>query len=362
MKDEKDAKDVSIQAILRLMVDKQASDLHIRAGSPPKVRLHGKLVPLKMSPLTPEDAKRLCYSVLTSAQCAKFEEERHLDLSLQMAGISRFRVNVFYQRGSVAAAFRQVPLAVPRFEDLGLPSIVRDLCDRNRGLVLVTGSTGSGKSTTLAAMIDVINAKRQEHIVTIEDPIEFFHTDQGCHVSQREIWSDVADYASALRHILRQDPDVVLIGEMRDLETIQAALQIAETGHLALSTLHTNSSIETINRIIDVFPPAQQTQVRVQLSFVLEAVISQVLIPRSNGTGRVLACEVMIANPAIRALIRENRLSQIVNQMQAGQSTHRMQTMNQSFASLYRERKVNLDDILSRSSDPNDLRRMIAEQ
>ena len=293
------------------MVKQGASDLHVTCGSPPQLRIDGQLVPVKSQPLTSEDTRNLCYSFLTEEQRTRFEEHLELDLSFGVRDLCRFRVNLFIQRGAVSGAFRAVPNQILDFDGLGLPLVVKDLTTKSRGLILVTGPTGSGKSTTLAAMLDKINRERHEHIVTIEDPIEHLHVHRNCIVSQREVGGDTDTFANALRHVLRQDPDVVLIGEMRDLETVQAALTVSETGHLVMSTLHTNSALQSINRIVDLFPPHQQSQVRAQLSFTLEAVISQQLLLRSTGVGRVLASEVMVATPAIRNLIREDKIHQI---------------------------------------------------
>src|SRR5512133_502267 len=326
------------------MVEKGASDLHVTTGSPPQLRIDGKLVPLKTAPLTPVETKQLCYSILTDAQKHRFEEDSELDLSFGVKGLSRFRSNIFMQRGAVAGAFRTIPFKILTFQELGLPPVVSDLSKRPRGLVLVTGPTGSGKSTTLASIIDKINSERHEHIMTIEDPIEYLHPHKNCLVNQREVGADTQGFKKALKHILRQDPDVVLIGEMRDLETIEAALVISETGHLAFATLHTNSAVQTINRILDVFPPYQQPQVRAQLSFVLEGVVSQILIPKASGSGRVLSLEVMIPNPAIRNLIREEKVHQVYSQMQVGQAKFGMQTMNQSLLATYLRRDITLDD------------------
>lgn len=302
---------LNLHQLLKTMIEKGASDLHITTGTPPQLRIDGRLTPLKTPPLNPTETKQLCYSVLTDAQKHKFEEHNELDLSFGVKGLSRFRANVFMQRGAVSGAFRSIPFKIMTFQELGLPPVVSDLARKPRGLVLITGPTGSGKSTTLASIIDMINSERREHIVTIEDPIEYLHPHKGCIVNQREVHTDTESFKVALKYVLRQDPDVVLIGEMRDLETIEAALTIAETGHLAFATLHTNSCVQTINRIIDVFPPHQQPQVRAQLSFVLEGVVSQTLIPKASGKGRALALEVMIPNPAIRNLIREDKIHQI---------------------------------------------------
>ncbi len=350
----------NLHQLLKAMVEKGASDLHITTGSPPQLRIDGKLVPLKTGALSPVETKQLCYSILTDAQKHKFEEENELDLSFGVKGLSRFRANVFMQRGAVAGAFRTIPFKILSFQELGLPPIVADLAKKPRGLILVTGPTGSGKSTTLASIIDKINTDRHEHIITIEDPIEYLHPHKNCIVNQRELGSDTQSFKKALKYILRQDPDVVLIGEMRDLETIEAALVISETGHLAFATLHTNSAVQTINRILDVFPPHQQPQVRAQLSFVLEGVMSQNLIPKAGGPGRVLAVEIMIPNPAIRNLIREDKVHQLYSQMQMGQTKFGMQTFNQSLAALFNKHAITIDDALGRSSDPDELRNMLS--
>jgi len=351
----------NLHQLLKAMIEKGASDLHITTSSPPQLRIDGKLNPLKMPPMSPPETKQLCYSILTDAQKHKFEENSELDLSFGVRGLSRFRANIFMQRGAVAGAFRSIPYKIKTFEELGLPQVVTDLARKPRGLILVTGPTGSGKSTTLATMIDKINTERNEHIVTIEDPIEYLHPHKGCLVNQREVGADTKSFKNALKYILRQDPDVVLIGEMRDLETIEAGLTVAETGHLAFATLHTNSAVQTINRIVDVFPPYQQAQVRAQLSLVLEGVMSQSLLPRANGPGRALALEVMVPNSAIRNLMREDKIHQIYSQMQIGQEKFGMQTMNQSLASLYQRRMISMDDALGRSSDPDELRNMIGK-
>ena len=349
----------NLHQLLKAMVEKGASDLHITTGSPPQLRIDGRLVPLKTSPLSPMETKQLCYSILTDAQKHKFEEESELDLSFGVKALSRFRANVFMQRGAVAGAFRTIPFKILTFTELGLPPVVAELAKKPRGLILVTGPTGSGKSTTLASIIDKVNTDRHEHIVTIEDPIEYLHPHKNCIVNQREVGSDTQSFKKALKYILRQDPDVVLIGEMRDLETIEAALVISETGHLAFATLHTNSCVQTINRILDVFPPYQQPQVRAQLSFVLEGVMTQNLLPRAGSGGRVLAAEVMVPNPAIRNLIREDKVHQIYSQMQVGQAKFGMQTFNQSLSSLYQRRLITLEEAIGRSSDPDELKSML---
>ena len=350
----------NLHQLLKAMVEKGASDLHLTTGSPPQLRIDGELVPLKMPPLTPVETKSLCYSILTDAQKHKFEEENELDLSFGVKDLARFRANVFMQRGSVAAAFRTIPFKILSFQDLGLPASVSDFAKKPRGLILVTGPTGSGKSTTLASIIDKINTERHEHIMTIEDPIEYLHPHKNCLVNQREVGADTRTFKVALKYILRQDPDVVLVGEMRDLETIEAALVIAETGHICFATLHTNSCVQTINRILDVFPPYQQPQVRAQVSFVLEGVLSQALLAKANGAGRVLALEVMIPNPAIRNLIREDKVHQIYSQMQMGQNKFGMQTFNQSLAALLSRRLITNEEAFGRSSDPEELKNIMA--
>ena len=350
----------NLHQLLKAMVEKGASDLHITTGSPPQLRIDGKLVPLKTAPLTPVETKQLCYSILTDAQKHRFEEDNELDLSFGVKGLSRFRANIFMQRGAVAGAFRTIPFKILSFAELGLPPVVAELAKKPRGLVLVTGPTGSGKSTTLASIIDKINTERHEHILTIEDPIEYLHPHKSCLVNQREVGADTKNFKLALKYVLRQDPDVVLVGELRDLETIEAALTISETGHMCFATLHTNSCVQSINRIIDVFPPYQQPQVRAQLSFVLEGVITQALLPRAGAPGRVLALEIMVPNPAIRNLIREDKIHQIYSQMQVGQNKFGMQTFNQSLYELFSRRLVTMEDALSRSSDPEELRQMMA--
>jgi twitching motility protein PilT len=310
-------------------------------------------------PLTPTDTKSVCYSILTDAQKHKFEENNELDLSFGVKGLSRFRGNIFMQRGAVAGAFRAIPFEIRGFKELGVPEIVNELVKKPRGLLLVTGTTGSGKSTTLAAMVDKINSERYDHIITIEDPIEYLHTHKKCLINQREVNADTTSFKVALRYVLRQDPDIVLIGEMRDLETIEAALTVSETGHLTLATLHTNSAVQTINRIIDVFPPHQQEQIRVQLSFVLEGIIAQQLIPKKSGKGRALAVELLVPNPAIRNLIREDKIHQIYSMMQTGQAKFGMQTMNQSLFDLYSKGLLSYEDAIGRSSIPDELIQVI---
>ncbi|WP_437987774.1 type IV pilus twitching motility protein PilT [Sorangium sp. So ce117] len=349
----------TLQQLLRAMVEKGASDMHITSGTPPLLRIDGTVVPLKLPPLMPSDTKQLCYSVLSEEQVAAFEQRNELDLSFGMKGLARFRANIYMQRGAVAAAFRQIPFRIMNFDELGLPPVVLDITAKPRGLVLVTGPTGSGKTTTLASIIDKINAEQRLHILTIEDPIEYLHPHKLSLVNQREIGSDTASFKDALRYALRQDPDVVLVGEMRDLETVESALTIAETGHLVFATLHTNSAISTINRIIDVFPPHQQSQVRQQLSFTLVAVMTQLLLPRANGPGRVMAMEVMIPNAAIRNLIREDKLHQIYSQMQVGQSGSGMQTMAQSLVSLYQRRMITLEEAFAAAADGEEIRTML---
>jgi len=349
----------TIYDLLKKMVEKGASDLHITTGSSPQVRVRGDLYPLDEPALTPPDTRQLLYSLLTEAQKHKFEEDLELDFSFGLKGLARFRGNIFIQRGAPAGVFRMIPYEIMSLEALGLPSVTGKLTSYPRGMILVTGPTGSGKSTTLAAFLDKINQARRGHVITIEDPIEFVHKHKNCLVNQREIGSDTRNFGSALKHILRQDPDVVFIGEMRDLETMQAALTISETGHLVFATLHTNSSVQTINRIVDSFPSHQQAQVRAQLAFVLEAVIAQQLLPRADGLGRVLACEVMIATSAIRNLIREDKIHQIYSQMQVGQSKHNMQTMNQSLYNLYLKKLITLEDALGWAVDVEELKQMM---
>lgn len=352
---------LSVRALLDELIDRQASDLHLTAGERPKLRVDGDLVGSNVDHiLTPKDTLQLTYSILTENQKKKFEQEDELDFSFGIQNLARFRGNVYRQRGCVAMAIRLIPFDILTFDQLGLPPIMRQLADRPRGLVLVTGPTGSGKSTTLAAIVDHINKTRKGHIITIEEPIEFIHRHQSCMINQREVGTDTQSFANALKYALRQDPDVLLIGEMRDLETISMTLTAAETGHLALATLHTNSAAESINRIIDVFPAHQQSQVRAQLSFVLEGVITQTLLPKSKGRGRAMACEVLVATPAIRSVIREAKVQQIYGLMQAGKK-HGMQTLNDALYQLYIAGDIKLEEGLKRSADPNELLRMAGE-
>ncbi len=349
---------VTLSDLLKKMLELGGSDLHITTNSPPQIRVHGHMTPLDLPPLNPAETKQLAYSVMTDAQKHRFEEDLELDFSFGLKGLARFRANVFNQRGATAAVFRVIPFEIKSFQQLNLPPIVSKLCDRPRGLILVTGPTGSGKSTTLAAMIDKINTERHEHIITIEDPIEFVHPHKSCLVNQREVHQDTKGFSHALRAALREDPDVVLIGEMRDLETVEAALRIAETGHLTFGTLHTNSASSTINRIIDVFPSHQQPQIRAQLSLVLEGIMCQSLLPKIGG-GRCMAMEILVPNPAVRNLIREDKIHQIYSTMQSGQDKFGMQTFNQSLATLYFQKQITLETALMRSSMPEELQEMI---
>jgi len=351
---------VEMNPLLRQMVERGASDLHMSAGAPPCLRIDERLLPIDGDgALTPEETQRLAYSLLSPPQIETFEREKELDMSFGISGMGRFRVNVFYQRGTVSLAIRMLPLAARTFVECGLPEkVVTDLCRRPKGLVLVTGATGSGKSTTLAAMVEWINQERQCHIVTIEDPVEYIHTNGKAIIDQREIGTDTHSFTNALKHALRQDPNVILIGEMRDLETIEAALTIAETGHLVFATLHTSDAVQTINRIVDVFPAHQQQQVRIQLSFVLLGALAQQLIPKPGGRGRTLAIEVMIATPAIRSLIREGKTHQVYSVIQTSQREG-MRTMNQSLAELYLQKQISYEDAIGRSTDPEELLRLM---
>jgi twitching motility protein PilT len=350
----------TLPELLRALVELDGSDLHLTTDTPPQIRIDGALRPLDLPPLSAAETKQLAYSVLTDAQKKRFEENLELDFSFGIRGLARFRANLFNQRGAVAAVYRLIPDRIRSFEELGIPPVVATLADRPRGLVLVTGPTGSGKSTTLAALLDKINSERHGHILTIEDPIEYIHPHKNCIVNQREVHSDTQSFAVALRAALREDPDVVLIGEMRDLETIESALRIAETGHLTFATLHTNSAAQTINRIIDVFPSHQQGQIRTQLSLVLEGIVCQALVPRAEGKGRVVAMEILVPTPAIRNLIREDKIHQIYSAMQTGQEKLGMQTMNQSLATLYHRRLITLETALAHSSLRDELQEMIA--
>jgi twitching motility protein PilT len=346
--------------LLKQAVEMQGSDLHLSIGSPPQVRVHGELE--KMPPhaeLTATDTKALAYAVLTDAQKKRFEETKELDFSFGIRGLARFRCNMFNQKGAVGAVYRQIPEKIRTFEELGLPAVLAKMAERPRGLVLVTGPTGSGKSTTLAAMIDKINNERHGHILTVEDPIEYLHQHKNCLINQRELHSDTDSFTNALRAALREDPDVVLIGEMRDLETVESALRIAETGHLTFGTLHTNSAASTINRIIDVFPSHQQAQIRTQLSLVVEGIVCQALLPRADGKGRVVSLEILVPTPGIRNLIREDKVHQIYSAMQTGQEKLGMQTMNQSLATLYFKRLITLDTAMNASSNREELQEMI---
>jgi len=354
---------ITLEELLRVMVERGGSDLHLSAGSGPRIRDDGKLAELpNVEVIGPEQTKKLIYSVLDGQQIARFEQDLELDMSFGLSGVGRFRVNVFFQRGAVGSVLRTIPYEIFTFEQLGITKdVCIKLCELNRGLVLVTGATGSGKSTTLAAMVDYINTTRQDHIITIEDPIEFVHRNKACLVNQREVGSDTLGFNQALRRVLRQDPDVVLIGEMRDKETIEAGLTLAETGHLTFATLHTSDCVQTINRIIDVFPAHQQNQIRTQLSFVLEGVFCQQLLPKMNSRGRALCSEVMIPNSAIRSLIREDKCHQIMSHIQTGAKLG-MRTMNQSLFELYKNNLISWDDCMAHSSDPEDLKRTAARE
>jgi twitching motility protein PilT len=349
----------TLPELLKTTVEMDGSDLHITTDTAPQVRVDGELVRLQLPALSPAESQALIYSVLTDVQKKRFEETQELDFSFGMRGLARFRCNVFSQRGAVGAVFRLIPEKIRSFGELGLPAVLANFADRPRGLVLVTGPTGSGKSTTLAAMIDKINAERHGHILTIEDPIEYIHSHKNCLVNQREVHSDTNSFGNALRAALREDPDIVLIGEMRDLETVEAALKIAETGHLTFGTLHTNSAAQTINRIIDVFPSGQQAQIRTQLSLVLEGIVCQALLPRADGKGRVCSLEIMVPTAAIRNLIRDDKIHQIYGSMQSGQEKLGMQTANQSLASLYLSRKITLETAMTASSSKDELQDMI---
>ena len=350
---------VTLPELLKLLVDRDGSDLHITTNTAPQIRVHGHLQRLQMPEMQPAETKQLVYSVLTDSQKKRFEETQELDFSFGIKGLARFRCNVFNQRGAVAAVYRLIPEKIRTFGELGLPAVLATLAERPRGLVLITGPTGSGKSTTLAAMLDKINSERFDHILTIEDPIEYIHPHKNCLVNQREVHSDTSSFTNALRAALREDPDIVLIGEMRDLETVESAMKIAETGHLTFATLHTNSAAQTINRIIDIFPANQQAQIRTQLSLVLEGIVCQALLPRADGKGRVCSLEILVPTPAIRNLIRDDKVHQIYGAMQAGQERLGMQTANQSLASLHQKRLISLDVAMSASSNRDELQDMI---
>ena len=352
---------INLRLLLEEMIERDASDLHVTAGERPKMRIDGDIQNSNVEfVMSPKDTLQLAYSVLTENQKKRFEMEDELDFSFGIQNLARFRGNCFKQRGCVSMVIRQIPFSIKTFDDLKLPDVIRKMAERPRGLVLVTGPTGSGKSTTLAAMIDKINKERKGHIITVEDPIEFIHRHQGCIVNQREVGTDTKSFQASLKYALRQDPDVILIGEMRDLDTIQAALTIAETGHLVFATLHTNSAAEAINRIIDVFPAHQQSQVRAQLAFVLEGNITQVLLPKVSGRGRAMAAEILVVTPAIRALIRDDKVHQIYSLMQSGKKFG-MQTLNDALYQLYITRQVSADECVRVSSDPNEFLRMIGK-
>ena len=353
---------VSMEELLHLMVQRRGSDLHLSVGAPPKIRVDGNVQDTEYDLLQPEVTKKLIYSVLTPDQVAKFEKNLEIDFSFGVANLGRFRTNAFMQRGTIGAVLRVIPFEVFDFDQIGMPREVCEwICGLQKGLVLCTGATGSGKSTTLASLIDYINQDRLGHIMTIEDPIEFLHRNKNCLINQREVGGDTHGFEYALRSVLRQDPDVVLVGEMRDLETIEAALTLAETGHLTFATLHTSDSVQTINRIVDVFPGHQQQQIRTMLSFTLQAVICQQLLPRTQGTGRALAAEILVANPAVKALIRDNKSHQIHSLIQTG-GQYGMRTMNQSLSDLYRAGVVELEEIMQSSPEPGELQRVLQRQ
>lgn len=345
---------ITIQHLLKAVIDKNATDLHITAGHSPSLRVNGHIVRVKMDALTPDESKQMCYSLLTDTQKANFEETKELDFSFGIKGLARFRGNMFYQRGHVAAAFRRIPIKIPRLEDLGLPQVVMSLLDATSGLILVTGPTGSGKTTTIASMIDRVNETKNGHIVTIEDPIEYLHEPKNCVINQREVGPDTWSFRSAVKHVLRQDPDYCLIGEMRDLDTIEEAMRVSETGHLVFATLHTSSAIQTINRIVTMFPGDQQDRVRILLSFILQGVVTQRLLPGVDG-GLVCAAEVLIPTPGVRNLIRENKLHQVYGVMQMGQNKTGMVTLNQSLMSLLLKRKIDMRVAFESSPDPEEL-------
>jgi twitching motility protein PilT len=350
--------EITLHQLLKAMLDQNASDLHITTASPPALRVQGKMVRVKSKPLSNAETKAICYSVLTDIQKSKFEEERELDFSFGVKNMARFRANLFYQRGAIAGVFRRIPYQIPPLAELGLPPVVGDLTNKVNGLILVTGPTGSGKSTTIASLIDKINTEEYGHIMTIEDPIEYIHSHKNCVVNQREIGPDTWSFKNGLKYILRQDPDIILVGEMRDQETMEAVLTICETGHLVFATLHTNNAIQSISRIVSVFDAEQQDRVRVQLSFVLQGIISQELIP-GVANNRVLGYEILIPNPAIRNLIRENKLHQVYGQMQVGQTQSGMVTMNQTLMSLLVRRRISMKVAFESSTDPEELDKLL---
>lgn len=359
---DKEPEVVTIEDLVQQLVEREGSDLHLGAGTPPMIRIHGRLIAAGDSILDPDEVRKIVYSILDNEQVRKFEKDQELDMAFGISGLGRFRTNVFFQRGSVGAVLRVIPNQIPEMSSLGLPQdVCEGLCLKKKGLVLITGATGSGKSTTLASMIDSINQNRNDHIVTIEDPIEFVHRNRNCLVTQREVENDTPSFSSALRRVLRQDPDVIMVGELRDLDSISGALTIAETGHLTFGTLHTNDAVQSLNRLIDVFPPHQQQQIRTQLSFVLEGIFCQQLVTRSDGRGRVLACEVLLATPAVRALIRDDKVHQIPSAIQTGGKLG-MKTMNQSLYELYRTRQITYEEAISRATDSDELKRIFQRQ
>jgi twitching motility protein PilT len=351
----------ALPGLLKTMVEQDASDLHITVAVPPEFRIQGRMVKVKGEPLNHQETKELCYSVLTDAQKRDFESELEIDFSFGIKDVARFRGNLFYQKGGVAGVFRRIPIEIPNFDALGLPPYLKKVIRKPNGLILVTGPTGSGKSTTLAAMLDILNREEYGHLMTIEDPVEFVHPHKNCVVNQREVGQDTKSFHNALKRVLRQDPDFVLVGELRDIETIEAALTLAETGHLVFGTLHTNNAIQSINRIVNVFPSHQQPQVRQVLAFALQAVMSQTLIPKSYGSGRCMAYELLIPSMAVRNLIREDKLHQIYSSMQSGQDESGMQTMNQSLVSLVKGGALSKADALENSTMPEELVKMLAQ-
>lgn len=351
---------IPLPALLKAMVDQDASDLHITVGTPPQFRIQGKMVKVKVDALTPQDTKELCYSVLTDAQKSEFESDLELDFSFGVKDVARFRGNIYYQKGAVGGVFRKIPIQIPTFDQLGLPAVLKEVAKRPNGLILVTGPTGSGKSTTLAAILDMLNSTEPGHIMTVEDPIEFIHPHKLCVVNQREVGADTKSFHDALKRVLRQDPDFILVGELRDVETIEMALTMAETGHLVFGTLHTNSAVQSLYRIINVFPPHQQTQVRQLLAFVLQCIVSQQLIPKSNGGGRAMAMEILIPNGAIRNLIREDKMHQIYSSMQTGQNDSGMMTMNQSLVRLVQAGALTKSDAVDAAYMPEEITKLLS--